>query len=82
MIYGTVFMKKHNDLTFVRIWKPLIGFPGSLNDINIADRSSVIGEFMEGPLSNLSYKLNDRDYSEAYVFADGMYYCNQSDSNV
>ena len=55
-----------------RIWMPLVALPGSLNDLNIADRSRVMHQFVTGPLSSVSYKLNGNEYKMAYNLADGM----------
>ena len=50
---------------------PLVALPGSLNDLNIPDRSSVMHEFVTGPLSSVDYTLNENEYSTAYNLADG-----------
>ena len=50
---------------------PLVALPGSLNDLNVADRSRVVHEFVKGPLSSVSYKLNGTEHKMAYNLADG-----------
>ncbi|KAE9166631.1 hypothetical protein PF002_g31064 [Phytophthora fragariae] len=55
------------------IWHANFGHPGSLNDINILDRSTVFDALMRGESPQVEYKLNDKTYSMTYCLADGIY---------
>ncbi|GAA0151696.1 hypothetical protein LIER_10359 [Lithospermum erythrorhizon] len=49
------------------------GLPGSLNDINVLDRSSVFNLLAQGSASPVNYRVNDREYNMGYYLADGIY---------
>eukprot|EP00918_Siedleckia_nematoides_P002428 GHVU01005576.1.p1 GENE.GHVU01005576.1~~GHVU01005576.1.p1 ORF type:complete len:440 (+),score=48.73 GHVU01005576.1:219-1538(+) len=54
-------------------WHASFGYPGSLNDLNILDRSPLFDELLEGRAPKVSYELNGSRYSTAYFLADGIY---------
>ncbi|XP_020258921.1 uncharacterized protein LOC109835352 [Asparagus officinalis] len=55
------------------IWHAFFGLPGSLNDINMLERSYVFSGLDEGSAPHISYKVNGRPYDMGYYLADGMY---------
>ena len=57
------------------IWYTHFGEPGSLNDINVLDKSSIVGSMMDGSLDLTCplYQLNGTMYDYMYFLADGIY---------
>ena len=55
------------------IWHAFFGLPGSHNDINVLERSSMFNELSEGRAPPVSYSINGHDYSMGYYLADGIY---------
>ena len=55
------------------IWHAFFGLPGSQNDINVLERSSVFSELAEGRAPPVNYLINGNDYSMGYYLADGIY---------
>ncbi|KAG7577748.1 Harbinger transposase-derived protein [Arabidopsis thaliana x Arabidopsis arenosa] len=55
------------------IWHAFFGPPGTLNDINILDRSPVFDDILQGRAPNVNYVVNGRDYHLAYYLTDGIY---------
>ncbi|XP_020266390.1 uncharacterized protein LOC109841871 [Asparagus officinalis] len=55
------------------IWHAFFGLPGSLNDINVLERSYVFSGLDEGSVPHISYKVNGRPYDMGYYLADGIY---------
>lgn len=55
------------------IWHAFFGLPGSLNDINVLDRSNVLDRFLEEEIPVVNYKLNNKDFTMGYYLADGLY---------
>ncbi|KAE8958517.1 hypothetical protein PR002_g30841 [Phytophthora rubi] len=55
------------------IWHASFGWPGSLNDLNILDRSPVFDDLMNGTAPRVNFKINGHEYNMAYCLADGIY---------
>ena len=62
---------------FLYIWYFNFGHPGSLNDINILDRSSIVGALLSGDFDNkvAPYAINGRRRDWMYFLVDGVYPC-------
>ncbi|CAA7015230.1 unnamed protein product [Microthlaspi erraticum] len=55
------------------IWHAFFGCPGTLNDINVLDRSPVFDDILQGRAPPVSYYVNGRKYKLAYYLTDGIY---------
>jgi hypothetical protein len=55
------------------IWHALFGMPGSLNDINVLDRSPIFVVLAEGRTALVNYKINGHEYTMRYYLADEIY---------
>ncbi|XP_012851118.1 PREDICTED: uncharacterized protein LOC105970840 [Erythranthe guttata] len=55
------------------IWHAFFGMPGSLNDINVLERSPVFSALANGRGPTVNYTINGNDYSMGYYLADGIY---------
>lgn len=55
------------------IWHAFFGMPGSNNDINVLDRSSLFEDFVRGTAPRASFTVNNREYGVTYLLADGIY---------
>ena len=62
---------------FLYIWYFNFGHPGSLNDINVLDRSSIVGSLIRGEFDNrvAPYNINGKRRDWMYFLADGIYPC-------
>jgi hypothetical protein len=56
-----------------RFWHFNFGSPGTLNDINILDRSPLFYNAVRGEAPKVNYTVNGNEYSYAYWLADGIY---------
>ncbi|KAF0714194.1 hypothetical protein AaE_011626 [Aphanomyces astaci] len=58
-------------------WHAHVGFPGSLNDINVVQRSSLIcltlHDIVNGACHQVSYVVNHQIYTTPYWLVDGIY---------
>ncbi|XP_048624595.1 putative nuclease HARBI1 [Brassica napus] len=55
------------------IWHAFFGPPGTLNDINVLDRSPVFDDIINGQAQQVNFTANGRDYHLAYYLTDGIY---------
>ncbi|XP_074363637.1 uncharacterized protein LOC141704254 [Apium graveolens] len=55
------------------IWHSFFGLPGSLNDINVLDRSLLFEELAEGRGPQVKYTINGNKYNMGYYLVDGIY---------
>jgi hypothetical protein len=46
---------------------------GSLNDINVLDRSPIFTALVEGRTAPINYTINGHEYIMGYYLADGIY---------
>uniref|UniRef100_A0A0D3CP17 DDE Tnp4 domain-containing protein n=1 Tax=Brassica oleracea var. oleracea TaxID=109376 RepID=A0A0D3CP17_BRAOL len=52
------------------IWHAFFGPPGTLNDINVLDRSPVFYDIINGQAPQVTYSINGREYHLAYYLTD------------
>uniref|UniRef100_A0A0D3AVI1 DDE Tnp4 domain-containing protein n=1 Tax=Brassica oleracea var. oleracea TaxID=109376 RepID=A0A0D3AVI1_BRAOL len=55
------------------IWHAFFGAPGTLNDINVLDRSPVFDDILQGRAPKVKFKVNGHNYRMAYYLTDGIY---------
>ncbi|XP_024012279.1 putative nuclease HARBI1 [Eutrema salsugineum] len=55
------------------IWHAFFGPPGTLNDINVLDRSPVFDDILHGRAPKVRYWVNGHEYSLPYYLTDGIY---------
>ena len=55
------------------IWHAFFGPPGTLNDINVLERSPVFDDIIEGRAPRVRYMVNGHMYKLAYYLTDGIY---------
>ncbi|CAL9242211.1 unnamed protein product, partial [Arabidopsis halleri] len=55
------------------IWHAFFGPPGTLNDLNILDRSPVFDDILKGRAPAVNYVVNGNDYHLGYYLTDGIY---------
>ena len=55
------------------IWHTFFGLPGSHNEINVLERSSVFTLLSEGRAPLVNYSVIGNDYTMGYYLADGIY---------
>uniref|UniRef100_A0A0D3EDK9 Uncharacterized protein n=1 Tax=Brassica oleracea var. oleracea TaxID=109376 RepID=A0A0D3EDK9_BRAOL len=53
------------------IWHAFFGPPGTLNGINVLDRSPVFDDIIKGQAPQVTYSVNGREYHLAYYLTDG-----------
>ncbi|XP_074288507.1 uncharacterized protein LOC141613662 [Silene latifolia] len=49
------------------------GFPGSLNDINVLERSPLFNDVLEESAPPVNFSVNGTDYNMGYYLVDGIY---------
>ena len=55
------------------IWHAFFGPTGTLNDINVLDRSPVFDDIIQGRAPKVTFCVNGRQYKMAYYLTDGIY---------
>ncbi|XP_056855410.1 uncharacterized protein LOC130504837 [Raphanus sativus] len=55
------------------IWHAFFGAPGTMNDLNILDRSPVFDDIINGIAPEVNFYVNGRKYNLAYYLTDGIY---------
>uniref|UniRef100_A0A0D3E5M2 Uncharacterized protein n=1 Tax=Brassica oleracea var. oleracea TaxID=109376 RepID=A0A0D3E5M2_BRAOL len=55
------------------IWHAFFGLPGTLNDINVLDRSPLFDDILQGRAPKVKFKVNNHTYRMAYYLTDGIY---------
>jgi hypothetical protein len=55
------------------IWHAFFGCPGTLNDINILDRSHLFQGITHDNGPAIEYEVNGHKYDMGYYLADGIY---------
>ncbi|XP_074304847.1 uncharacterized protein LOC141639678 [Silene latifolia] len=55
------------------IWHAFFGTPGSLNDINVLQRSPLFNELLEESAPAVNFTVNGMEYNMGYYLADGIY---------
>ena len=55
------------------IWHAFFGAPGTMNDLNILDRSPVFDDIINGIAPAVNYYVNQTEYHLAYYLTDGIY---------
>ncbi len=56
-----------------RFWHFNFGNPGSMNNINVLDRSPLFSNAVKGKAPQVTYTVNGNEYNYAYWLADGIY---------
>lgn len=55
------------------IWHLFFGLPGTLNDINVFNRSPLFNRLASGNAPVCNYTINGHDFNMGYYLADGIY---------
>jgi hypothetical protein len=55
------------------IWHCFFGLPGTLNDINVLQRSHLFSKLARGDAPTRNYKVGNNEYTMGYYLADGIY---------
>uniref|UniRef100_A0A0D3BAH5 DDE Tnp4 domain-containing protein n=1 Tax=Brassica oleracea var. oleracea TaxID=109376 RepID=A0A0D3BAH5_BRAOL len=55
------------------IWHTFFGPRGTLNDINVLDRSPVFDDIINGQAPQVTFSVNGREYRIAYYLTDSIY---------
>jgi hypothetical protein len=55
------------------IWHAFFGLSGTLNDINVLQRSPLFARLASGDAPTCNYKVNNNEYTKGYYLTDGIY---------
>lgn len=55
------------------IWHLFVGNPGSLNDLNVLDRSPLLQQLYYGTMPKVKFSINGNEYDNPYWLVDGIY---------
>ena len=55
------------------IWHAFFGMPGSLNDLNVVERSHLFNDLAQGKSTPVSFTLGQNTYDHGYYLGDGIY---------
>uniref|UniRef100_A0A0D3BKX6 Myb-like domain-containing protein n=1 Tax=Brassica oleracea var. oleracea TaxID=109376 RepID=A0A0D3BKX6_BRAOL len=55
------------------IWHTFFGLPGTLNEINVLDRSPIFDDILHGRAPKVKFKVNNHTYRMAYYLTDEIY---------
>ena len=55
------------------IWHAFFGLPGTLNDLNVLDRSPLFKNIQDGIAPSVKFTVNSNEYNMAYYLSDGIY---------
>jgi Plant transposon protein len=55
------------------IWHAFFGLPGSLNDINVLQRSTLMHDLVNGTFPKYNFLVGEKEFSTPYWLADGIY---------
>ncbi|CAN7124837.1 unnamed protein product [Brassica rapa subsp. narinosa] len=65
--------QSQTDLYDLWIWHAFFGAPGTMNDLNILDRSPVFDDIINGIAPQVNFYVNGNPYHYAYYLTDGIY---------
>lgn len=54
-------------------WALFAGAPGSLNDLNVLQRSPVLRRLLDGGWYRIGFTANNHDHTHSYLLVDGIY---------
>ncbi|XP_062559285.1 uncharacterized protein LOC134224034 [Armigeres subalbatus] len=55
------------------VWHCFFGSPGTLNDVNVLDRSHLVHDIVERRSLGGSWEIGNHEYERGYLLADGIY---------
>jgi Plant transposon protein len=55
------------------IWHAFFGVPGTMNDINVMERSDLFADLYAGTTTPVEFTINGRQYNRGYYLGDGIY---------
>jgi len=55
------------------IWHCFFGLPGTMNDINVLDRSPLVAAILHGTFPKVPWRMDGKDYEHSYFLGDGIY---------
>jgi Plant transposon protein len=58
------------------IWHTRFGFPGTLNDINVWDQSSLLRKILDGTFSafvDFPFRIANKTFNKVWIMVDGIY---------